>query len=123
MRVALFCLLAVAASPAFSELIPVGETAAAVNYVDPSQIRKDGDMRGVWVVLDLKKSTAAGAKSIRALHEFDCREARFTTLASFDHAEPRASGKIIRTGTLVDKWAPIAPDSIADSIRQMVCVN
>ena len=120
-RIGLFCLLAAAAMPAFSQLIPVGETAAAVNYVDSSRVSRNGDLRSVWVVLDLRKTSPTGARSIGALNEFNCKEHRFKTLASYDYAEPKADGKIIKTGGNSANWADIAPDSVAGSIREVVC--
>ncbi len=70
MRLVMCCLTAMAATPAFAQLVPVGETTAAVNYIDSTNVSKNGDLRSVWVILDLKKPSAAGARSIRALNEF-----------------------------------------------------
>ena len=43
------------------------------HYFDPATIRKDGNMRRVWRVQELKQRTADGEKSRRMRIEYDCK--------------------------------------------------
>jgi len=55
-----------ASGGAWSEWVRVGETADVVFYIDPTTVRKDGDLRKVWSIQDLKERHIDGDLSLRA---------------------------------------------------------
>ena len=112
-------------TPAWAEWVKGHEDYQAVVYIDPASICKDGDRCRVLVMYDLKAPGASGELSISALHEFDCKEARWRILDSSFHSGPMGTDKIIRSDT-VASGSPIAwnypiPDTVPDSLLKFLC--
>lgn len=123
MRFLALILLAFLAASARAELVPVGETEAAFNFIDAKAIEKSEHMRRVWLVLDLKQKNASGAASMRALYDFDCDASRFTQLASLEFSESGGTGALLRTQSRIKRWNSIAPESAAEGVRRYVCTQ
>ncbi|MBM3347246.1 MAG: hypothetical protein FJY55_12220 [Betaproteobacteria bacterium] len=119
----LLVLLALAAVPASAELVPVGETLTAFNYIDADTVDKKGDLRNVWVLIEYKEKTPSGAISVRSLQAFDCAAAKYTMQSSYDYSEARASGRLLRAKGRTDRWTSISPASVAENIGQLVCTK
>ena len=63
MRVVLVALLMLATIPAWAEWLKVEENdIGTVFYLDPATIRKDGDLRRVWGLQDLKTPGPANGR-------------------------------------------------------------
>ena len=123
MRFIVLLALALLVAPARAQLVPVGETEAAYNFIDAKAIEKRDHMRRVWLVLDLKQKNASGAASMRALYDFDCEASRFTQLASLEFSDVGGAGELLRTQSRIKRWAPIGPDSAAEGVRRYVCTQ
>jgi hypothetical protein len=121
MRFIALLILALLAASARAELIPVGETVAAVNFIDAKTVEKSDNLRRVWLVLDLKQKNARGAASMRALYDIDCEESKFMQLASLEFSEFGGAGSLLRTQSRITRWAPIGPESAAEGVRRHVC--
>jgi hypothetical protein len=121
MRVLLALSLVLAAAPLRAEWLKVGETDAAVHYIDTATIRKDGNLRRVWTVQDMKDGDRTGIRSIRALEEYDCKQERFRYLSLTAHAAPMAGGQVIAAQALDDNWTGRPPGTNPSVIERIVC--
>ncbi len=126
MRIALTILLTLATAPAWAEWTKVGETAGSVHYLDAATISKDGNLRRVWEIQDLKAHLPTGEVSRRAMSEYDCTEQRFRTLSVTDFMGPMATGEILLTGRDPESfrnWHAIPQGTIAQLMLKFVCAR
>jgi len=121
MRIALTLSLILAAAPAWAEWVKVGRTDAAVHYVDPATVSKDGNLRRVWAMQDLAEASPEGVMSIRALQEYDCAHESFRFLSVAAHSRPMARGEVVVEHDLRDAWNGRPPGTKASAIGKMVC--
>ena len=92
-------------------------------YFDPTTIRKDGNMRRVWEVRNLRTRDENGEMSYRARYEFDCKQERFRFLAISGHTEPMAGGKTLNSFGEDNNWRAIAPGTIVETLLNIVCAK
>jgi hypothetical protein len=111
------------AAPAWAEWVTAGETDTSTYYIDPATIRKDGDLRRVWQVTDLKKRGPTGNMSSRFLSEFDCKGERYRFLNFSTHSNPKATGKTLETSDAADNWKAVPPDTVAWDVLKAVCAK
>jgi len=109
MRIILVVLMALAAMPARGEWVKVTQTDGTAYYVDPATIRSDGSFRRAWQIQDYATPRSSGARSRRALFEFDCGGERWRVLSINDHVEPMAAGKLLGTWEGESAWSYVAP--------------
>jgi hypothetical protein len=121
MHLALTLSLALASSPAWAEWVRVGRTEAAVHYVDPSTLRKDGNLRRVWALQDMVEPSPEGVMSVRALQEYDCARARVRFLSVAAHAGPMAGGRIVAAHELRDEWDERPAGAKPSAIERIAC--
>ena len=121
MRIALTLSLMLAAAPAWAEWVKVGRTDAAVHYVDPATVRKDGNLRRVWAMQDMVGASPEGVMSIRALQEYDCAQERFRYLSVATHSGPMARGEVLAAHELRDRWNIRRPGTNPFAIEKIVC--
>ena len=107
--------------PAFAEWVKMGESDGITFYVDPTTLRKDGSLRKVWELYDLKQREKNGAMSFRIRSEYDCKEERRRPLASSYHPEPMAQGESFDRFDGAGKWTEIVPRSFADIHLKLIC--
>lgn len=117
----LFALLLVTSS-AWALWINMGETDTDIFYVDPVSISKDGNLRKVWVITELKERHSDGHISTRVRYEFDCKGEVYKYLALSTHSEPMAAGKIIAPNRVSSSgWNEIPPGTFVANILNIVC--
>ncbi len=121
LRPALGFLLLACAVPAAAEWTRVYENKEAVSYVDPPTIRKEGELRRVWRLQDLKQAGPKGERSIRALMQVDCKEERQRIVAFTFHSGPMATGKQLVHHDASGGWDFVAPNTGADAVLRFVC--
>ena len=119
----LVCLMMLAGS-AWAEWVMYAnsENEEATHYFDPATIRKDGNMRRVWTVSNLRERNIDGAMSYRMRNEYDCKRERHRLLAVSTHSEPMADGKVLITAGEYE-WEEVAPGTISDKILNLVCAK
>ena len=105
MRIGLLVSLLVVAAPACADWVRVARTDAAVHYVDPSTVHKDGTLRTVWALQDMAHESPGGVMSIRALQEHDCAGQRFRYLEVSAHSAPMAGGWVLAAHEVRDAWS------------------
>ena len=116
----LMLMLAAMSTGAMAEWVKHIEIGQAVMYHDPATIRKDGNLRKVWEVQDLKQRTD-GAMSRRALVEYDCKEERYRILSISSHSDRMAGGYIIVSSDTTNDWEHVPPSSPAEALLKVVC--
>jgi len=118
----LICLMMLAGS-AWAEWVRFGYNDTFTYYYDPAKIRKDGNMRRVWELHDLTQRNNIGEISRRMLVEFDCKQERARFLSASSHSERMAVGKVLRTEEGASDWHEIPPDTIDETLFNIVCAN
>ena len=123
MRIALTLSLMLAAAPVWAEWVKVGQTYAAVHYVDPATVSRDGNLRRVWAMQDMVETRADGVMSIRALQEYDCAQDRFRYLSVTTHSRPMAGGYVLAEHELRDAWGTRPSGRNPTAIAKIVCAR
>ena len=118
----LFGLMMLAGS-AWAEWVIYQKSEKVTQYYDPAAILKDGNMRQVLQLQNLGRSMQNGTASLRILREYDCSKARWRNLAIYAHTEPMAGGTVLETTGEDKNWNGIRPDSIAEVLLDLVCVQ
>jgi hypothetical protein len=118
----LVCLMMLAGS-AWAEWVIYDETKEVTFYYDPATIRKDGNMRQVWALLDWRKRDKDGVMSHRLRYEYDCKQERYRFLGISVHTEPMAGGKVLHAEGGSNDWAEIAPETVTEKLLKIVCAK
>ena len=108
---------------AWAEWVMYFETKTITYYYDPATIRKDGSMRRVWRIQQLKQRIADGEKSRRMRIEYDCKEERYKILSASTHSEPMAEGKVLYAENRDNIWKVIPPASASEAMFKIVCAK
>jgi hypothetical protein len=117
----LVCLMMLAGS-AWAEWVIYETTDTNTFYYDPTTIRKDGNMRQVWVLLNWRKRDKDNVMSHRLRYEYDCKQERYRFLAISVHTEPMAGGEILLQN-LDTPWIDIAPATAAAAMFKIACLK
>ncbi len=121
MRLVLSFLLILAPAPAWAEWAKATEDADAVHYLDPATVSKDGHLRRVGTLQDLKKRGPQGEMSRRAQWEYDCAEKRGRLLSFSLHSGPMATGETLRSGSTPRELNYITPGSTGEVLYKIAC--
>ena len=122
-RLGLFFALAIAAAPALAEWEKVSETETAAYFIDAATLQKNGTLRRVAQVQNLKQRDKEGERSRRALVEYDCREAQNRTLALSMHADAMGEGKKLDSYNEPSSPRKVAAGSSGEAILKVVCAR
>ncbi len=125
MRVLICLLIILVAPPAWAGWVKVWEskTSGTITYFDPDTIRKDGNLRRVWVLQELKVRGKNGEMSRRALWEYYCPEERFRSLQISFHIAPMAKGSRLLTDNDPSDWIYIPPSTGGAELHKLVCAK
>ena len=98
------------------------ETQTMTFYVNKNAIEKDGDIRRIWEMQDLKAANPEGVLSRRYLNEYDCKEKvhRIGQMVSF--SGPKLTGKPLFEVAEWGYWRKIPPDGVFVVSYVMLCV-
>jgi hypothetical protein len=107
---------------AWAEWVELNETEDTTFFYDPDTIRKDGNMRRVWRLQNLKQLNENGVMSRRIRVEYDCKQERFRILDLTSHSEPMARGTIV-FNDVSGEWTGIPPRTGAAIMLNLVCSN
>jgi hypothetical protein len=112
-----------AATPAKAEWVLFTETSRSVVYLDPATLHKEGNLRSVSVLTDLKTQGPSGQRSMRTLYEYDCGKKQSRGLSISSHSGPMATGDIIARYDAPDAWSDVLPGTASESILRFVCAR
>ena len=121
MKKLLFVCLLVATSSALAEWIKLSSNDDANVYIDPTTLRKDGNLRKVWQLNDEIKAGRDGTMSSRILWEYDCIGERVRMISATGHSGPMATGKKLYTVYKTSDWRDIAPETMGQNGLKVVC--
>lgn len=122
MRVVVTAFLMLVTTSAWAaEWVKVGEADNITYYIDSTPIRKNADLRRVWVLQDRKVRTSNGELSVRGLEEFDCRGTRVRLLSISSHSEQMATGKVLFNASDTGGWNSMTPGTVMETIFKDVC--
>lgn len=111
------------AGSAWAEWVMHSETETATHYLDPDTIRKEGNMRRIWGLTDLRTRHKDGEMSRRVRYEYDCKQELYRFLAITEHSEPMAGGKVLSMHEEEKLWRAIAPNTSAEATQKIVCAK
>ena len=123
MRLFFAFILMLAGGFASAEWVKYGELDGNSYYYDPATIRRDGSLRRVWELQDLKQRGAIGELSRRGLIENDCRQERYRVLSLQGFPENMEKGKLLGSGNSPSEWRHVAPRTIAQELLKIVCAQ
>jgi len=92
-------------------------------YVNPSTIRRDGNLRRYWKFTDYASRQSTGVLSARTFEETDCREERRRTIEITGFSESMLQGRILGTERGDGSWDQIAPGTVAETVMRYVCAR
>lgn len=116
-------LLTVASFSVCAEWVKVKDADIANLYFDPTSVKRNGDLRRVWELTDVKATNVFGMKSSRSLSEYDCKTDRTRTLAIATFTGQMAAGNLIERSDVAGDWQYIAPGAVSDIILKRVCLK
>ena len=121
-KLSLVCLMMLAGS-AWAEWVMYDWNDTTTYFFDPATIRKDGNMRRVWQLEDLRKRDKLGGMSRRGRFEYDCKQERYRYLDISGHSEPMGGGEVLGSGGESTEWNAIPPGTPAEKIFNIVCAT
>ena len=120
----LICIcFALLASTAWAEWVYVAENKWALYFIDPTTIRRDGNLRKVWAMTNLRVRDKDGELSRRTRVEYDCKQERARTLFISTHVDPMAQGETLINASLTGEWGEVPPNSVQSIELSMVCAK
>jgi hypothetical protein len=108
---------------AWAGWVKVANTDLIDYYIDPASIRKDGNLRMVWELQNLKQRHKDGELSRRGRNEYDCKQERRRNLSFSMHSESMAEGTTLISGSNSSQWADMPPDTIGEWVLKIVCAK
>ena len=109
---------------AWAEWVWVAGSDAVDKYIDPSTIRKDGNLVKVWEINNLKQRHKDGELSRRIRSEYDCNEELYRFLSFSEHSGPMANGTTLYAQDFSrkpDTWKQIPPETLVEKVLKRVC--
>jgi len=125
-RLILITLLALGSGPVYAEWVSVGgnDPIGMTTYVDPDTIRRKGSLVKMWQLNDFKTVQTVEDNSFlsaKKQREFDCAEERTRILAATQFSGNMGTGKMVWGNSGEQKWEPIVPESIAQTLWEFAC--
>ena len=97
----------------------------SIQYVDRATIRRNGNFVKMWDLMDYKtvQKGPAGVSFLSAKQqtEYDCKEEKERMLAFLWFDGQMANGKVVYSNSDTDKWSPISPGSVAETLWKIAC--
>ena len=107
---------------AWADWARISGNAELTYYIDPATIRKDGNLRKVWSLLDRKEPDEKSAElSTRTRQEYDCKEERYRFLNMTEHSGQMATGNTLKSINTPSEWWDVPPKSMVEIVLKAVC--
>jgi len=97
------------------------DDAEAQSFIDYQTIRKDGNSRTVWQLINFTSPKPNKTRSIRIKYEYDCKTERVRGLAVSSHSQLFATGSTFGDGDEITPWQSIPPGTPWDVFLKIVC--
>jgi hypothetical protein len=123
MRCLLLVFLMLTTTPTWAEWVKVTASSDDVYYLDPSTIRRDGNFRKAWTLIDFIKMGRKGVHSLKAFKEFDCKEERFRVLTAVGYAGQMGTGTVLGSENPTIPFGYVAPNTASADQLRFVCAR
>jgi hypothetical protein len=90
-------------------------------FLDFETLRKDGNVRRIWQLVNVKPGHKSGWGSIRSRVEFDCKNETSQGFSTMAFSEKFTGGKILFQSNTPLTKADIAPNTVASILLKEVC--
>ncbi len=90
-------------------------------YIASQSVKKDGNRRIVWELLNHPEGSRDSYKSAKVQNEYDCSNNRFRLLYVTIHSEHFAKGTTQLMVSSPQKWNNIAKGTIGEITKDFVC--
>ena len=90
-------------------------------FLDFETLRKDGNLRRIWQLVNLKADDKYGSGSMRSRMEFDCKNETIQGLSLIVFADKFANGKVIRQFDTATSKSDVAPNTVGWTMLKEVC--
>ena len=121
MRVVLIALLMLAPIPACAEWLKVGGNKSVVYYIDPATILREGNLRRVSTLTDLKSPGMDGELSRQSLDEYNCNTRRRRILSFSSYSGPMGAGNVLVRSNVTEEWNYLQPGTAGEIKFKSVC--
>jgi len=124
---ALITILELSSVSAYAEWVSIGYSDSLGGYtvyVDPTTIRRKGDLVKVWALTDyttMQTVVAHSFLSSKAQNEFDCAEERQHELSVTWFSGNMAKGNGVWNNSNETEWRPVAPGSVGQGVWKFAC--
>jgi len=105
-------------------LVSGDDAAGLAVYVDPTTIRRNGNLAKMWQLYDYKTvQTVAGDSllSMKRFNEYDCMEERTRMLGYTWFSGNMGNGNVVYSTSEKQPWEPVVPRSINRSLWKVAC--
>ena len=123
----LIALQVLSSIPAYAEWVAIGYSESLGGYtvyVDPTTIRRKGDLVKVWALTDYTTMQTVADTSFlssKAQNEFDCAEERQHELSVTWFSGNMGNGNGVWNNSDETKWRPVAPGSVGQGVWKFAC--
>jgi hypothetical protein len=90
-------------------------------FLDYETLRKDGNLRRIWRLVNYPPNDKEGWGSVRSRLEFDCKNETVKPLSDTVFSEKFSRGKIIFAQDKESPKQDIAPDTATSTLFKEVC--
>ena len=111
------------ASTAWADWTRMGETDEGAFFLDPATIHRNGTVRQVWELMDLKQRDEGGELSRRTLVAYDCAQSRTKVLSISTYWESMASGQALLSVAHEGLWKEVPAGTAYAAAFKWVCAH
>ena len=110
-------------SSAQADWAKMGETDEGSFYIDTASVLRDGHVRQVWELTDLKQRDEGGELSRRTRVQYDCKRGRTQVLSISTHWEPMAAGATLLSVAREGLWKEVPPETAYAAAFKLLCAQ
>ena len=110
-------------SSAHADWAKMGETDEGSFYIEPASVLRDGHLRQVWELTDLKQRDEGGELSRRTRVQYDCKLSRTQVLSISTYWEPMAAGKTLLSVAREGLWKEVPPATAYAAAFKLLCAQ
>ena len=125
MRKAAFAaLLSVVSAGVGAQWVEVDSDETVVVHIDPTAIRRDGDLARMRELLDYKTARSRGESrylSSSAQSEYNCKTVQARTLSLSLYAGNMAADGVVHQSHDPDDWRPVPPGGVLELLWKIAC--
>lgn len=121
MRFVLAALLMLIVAPVWAKWVALTESGSTVYYIDPSHIKKEGDLRRLFLLEERKRPGTGGELSRKSQLEFDCRNGTARTRSVSAYTGGMGGGEVLYNNRGNDKPHAVDADSVEGNVLKRAC--